>query len=77
MKHTHFRKLLASQGLTPADVARLGFSYGTVLSHYYGSRRMSLKTAKRYGDILKISFWELLEEPAPANIHSPAANKQT
>ncbi len=69
MKNTHFRQLLDSLGLTPSDIASKGFPYGTVLSHYYGTRQMSLETAKRYSAILKIPFWEVLNEPAPGPIH--------
>lgn len=62
MKKTHFSKILAEQGLSPADVAVMGIPYGTVLSHYYGTREMSLKTARRYATALNVPLSKIVDD---------------
>lgn len=58
---TVFRKALGAHGLTISDVIAHGIPKGTVLAHYYGIRSLSLRSAFRYAERLKIPLTDLVK----------------
>ena len=61
---TIFQKALDARGLTISDAIAHGIPKGTVLAHYYGIRGLSLRSALRYAERLKIPITDLVQPTA-------------
>jgi len=62
---TPLRQILTEHGLTMSDVISRGIPQGTVAAHYYGAREISLRSARRYADLLGIPLADFITPASP------------
>lgn len=73
---TVFQKVLDAHGLTLSEVIARGIPKGTACAHYYGIRNLSLSSAFRYAERLKIPLTDLVQPTAtPTTPPEPASGQ--
>ena len=57
------REIRKERGMSQEDLAReIGVNYRTISTYEIGTRELSVKHAKKIGEVFKIDWWTLYED---------------